>query len=125
MCSKNTPKQYLRYLEARGIEYLVCGREKVDFHRALKILADKHGIRTLRVDSGGRLNGVLLDAGLVHEVSLLVHPCIVGGTSTRSFFQSAKIRSLKHAIRLELIRRKNMDHGMEWLLYRVIRVEEK
>ena len=32
----------------------------------------------MRVDSGGALNGALLRAGLVDELSLLVHPVLVG-----------------------------------------------
>ena len=32
----------------------------------------------MRVDSGGALNGALLRAGLVDEISLLVHPVLVG-----------------------------------------------
>jgi len=32
----------------------------------------------VRVDSGGALNGALLRAGLVDEISLLVHPVLVG-----------------------------------------------
>jgi 2,5-diamino-6-(ribosylamino)-4(3H)-pyrimidinone 5'-phosphate reductase len=32
----------------------------------------------VRVDSGGALNGALLRAGLVDEVSLLVHPVLAG-----------------------------------------------
>jgi 2,5-diamino-6-(ribosylamino)-4(3H)-pyrimidinone 5'-phosphate reductase len=32
----------------------------------------------VRVDSGGALNGALLRAGLVNELSLLVHPVLVG-----------------------------------------------
>ena len=39
--------------------------------------------RNVRVDSGGALNGALLRAGLVDEVSLLVHPRIVGGDGPR------------------------------------------
>ena len=35
---------------------------------------------------GGRLNGVLLRAGLVDELHLLVHPVLVGG-DTPSFFR--------------------------------------
>jgi len=36
----------------------------------------------------GRLNGVLFRAGLVDEVSVLVNPCLVGGTSPRSIFRA-------------------------------------
>jgi 2,5-diamino-6-(ribosylamino)-4(3H)-pyrimidinone 5'-phosphate reductase len=36
------------------------------------------GDAVVRVDSGGALNGALLRAGLVQEISLLVHPVVVG-----------------------------------------------
>jgi 2,5-diamino-6-(ribosylamino)-4(3H)-pyrimidinone 5'-phosphate reductase len=36
------------------------------------------GAKVIRVDSGGALNGALLRAGLVDEISLLVHPILTG-----------------------------------------------
>ena len=35
------------------------------------------------MDSGGALNGALLDAGLVDEVSLLVHPALAAAAERR------------------------------------------
>jgi 2,5-diamino-6-(ribosylamino)-4(3H)-pyrimidinone 5'-phosphate reductase len=121
LCSKRTPESYLRYLRSRNIPHAICGSDRVDLKRSLALLHAKHGIRTVRVDSGGRLNAALLDAGLVDEVSLLVHPCIVGLTSARSFYPSAQKRTLKQAIRLEWIRRKKMDGGVEWIVARVLK----
>jgi 2,5-diamino-6-(ribosylamino)-4(3H)-pyrimidinone 5'-phosphate reductase len=46
---------------------------------ALEALNRKHGVQVLRGDSGGRSNSVLLHAGLVSEVSVLIHPFIAGG----------------------------------------------
>jgi hypothetical protein len=64
----------------------VCGDERVDLPAALELLRREHGARAVRVDSGGRLNGAFLRAGLVDEVSLLVHAVLVGGRTPRSMF---------------------------------------
>lgn len=48
---------------------------RVDLRRALEELAGE-GAEVVRVDSGGRLVGVLLREDLVDEVSLLVHPVL-------------------------------------------------
>lgn len=37
------------------------------------------GTRNVRTDSDGTINGVLLRQGLVDEMSMLLHPAIVGG----------------------------------------------
>ena len=52
-------------------------RDAVPVRDALHaVLAGFDGV--VRVDSGGALNGALLRAGLVDELSLLVHPVLVG-----------------------------------------------
>ena len=48
--------------------------------------------RVVRVDSGGGLNGALLQAGPVDEVSLLVHPCLVGRRAKRWFGAASKMK---------------------------------
>jgi len=54
--------------------------ECVDLGAALAELG-RYGAHTVRVDSGGALNGALLGRRLVDEVSLLVHPVIAGNGS--------------------------------------------
>lgn len=53
---------------------------RVDLAGVLERLAID-GARTVRVDSGGRLIGALLERRLVDEMSLLVHPCLGDGPS--------------------------------------------
>ena len=60
---------------------LFTGEERVDLVAVLAMLAEREGAEVVRVDSGGALTGALLDAGLVDELSLLVHPCVVGGAT--------------------------------------------
>ena len=68
------------YLASRNVDILESpASERVDLALALDRLARDYGVRRIRVDSGGRLNGALLRAGLVDEVHLLVCPWLAGG----------------------------------------------
>jgi 2,5-diamino-6-(ribosylamino)-4(3H)-pyrimidinone 5'-phosphate reductase len=58
----------------RKIDYIVAGDDHVDLRLTLEELNARYGVRIVRVDSGGTLNGVLLRAGLVDEVSALINP---------------------------------------------------
>ena len=71
LCSRATPAEYLAYLRERRVDYIVAGE---DLRAALANLYETRGVRAVRVDSGGTLNGVLLRAGLVDEVSVLISP---------------------------------------------------
>lgn len=74
-------------------------------------------------DSRGRLRvwEKLLRAGLVDEVSLVVDPSLVGGTSPRSVFQAPDLDSPAGVIKLELLGMERLEGGTVWLHYRVIR----
>jgi 2,5-diamino-6-(ribosylamino)-4(3H)-pyrimidinone 5'-phosphate reductase len=71
------------------------------------------------VDSGGILNGVLLRAGLVDEVSLLVIPTLVGGESPRSFFVAPDVTSPGQVIPLRLVHFEQVQENLLWLRYEV------
>ena len=73
----------------------------------------------MHVDSGGILNGVLLRAGLVDEVSILVHPALVGGTSQRSMFRAPDLASPDGVIPLTLVSAEAIGDGLVWLRYKV------
>jgi len=87
LSTKKTPHEHFEYLKRKGIKTITAGTEHVDCRQALEDLSNHFGITTVRVDSGGTLNGVLLRAGLVDELHLLMHPTLVGGTSQKTFFQ--------------------------------------
>jgi 2,5-diamino-6-(ribosylamino)-4(3H)-pyrimidinone 5'-phosphate reductase len=80
--SRATPSAALVRQRSAGIQSIVAGIRRVDLAEALSRIAELHGVRTVRVDAGGRLIGALLRAGLVDEVSLLIHPVLVGGAGT-------------------------------------------
>lgn len=81
---------------------------RVDLAAALgRFAAD--GARVVRVDSGGRLIGALLERGLLDEVSLLVHPSLGSGPPwTDGVSQDAE---------LELTHAEQRGAGLVWLRY--------
>ncbi len=92
-----------------------------DLAAALEELHNRHAVQTVRVDSGGRLNGALLRAGLVDEVSVLVHPALVGGQSPRSLYRAPDLDSAGGVINLRLAESQTLKDGIVWLRYEVDR----
>jgi 2,5-diamino-6-(ribosylamino)-4(3H)-pyrimidinone 5'-phosphate reductase len=90
---------------------LIAGREHVDLAAALRTLADHEGARVVRVDSGGALTGALLRAGLVDELSLLVHPCLAGGGQRWHGPEPVASRAFSH------VAADRLDGGLVWLRY--------
>lgn len=121
LVSAETPAEYLDYLGTRGVECFVSGDEHVDLGECLEWLEEQHGVRTVRVDSGGTLSGALLRAGLVDEVSVLVHPVLVGGTSPMSFYRAPDLSSSEGVIPLRLLDVERHDSDVVWLRYEVVR----
>lgn len=83
--SRATPAEYVDEVRRAGCEALVAGDERVDLRAALELLAARHGVTRVRVDSGGALIAALLAAGLVHELSLMVYPLLAGGAEEHTF----------------------------------------
>ncbi len=119
LCAERTPRDYLKYLEDRHVRHLLVGRERVDYRKALEELAGQFGVRVVRVDSGGTLNGLLLRAGLVNEISLLIHPAFVGGTSSRSMYRAPDLAAAAGVIGAKLTRVERLAGDVVWLVYEV------
>ena len=68
---------------------------------ALESLNQQHGVKVLRVDSGGTLNSVLLAAGLVDEVSVLIHPFLAGGEPGPTMFDPSRAGFAGLQVRLD------------------------
>jgi 2,5-diamino-6-(ribosylamino)-4(3H)-pyrimidinone 5'-phosphate reductase len=98
----------------------MVGDDRVDLRAALECLADRHGVKTVRVDSGGTLNGVLLRNGLVDEVSVLVSPYLVGGVTPKSLFRAPDLTEVAGVIGLRLTGVEEARDGVVWLKYVVL-----
>ena len=78
--------EYLAFLRNRGVSYLLAGGRDVDLALALEKIGARFGVRTLMLEGGGRINGGMLAAGLVDEVSVLVAPVVDGRIGTPALF---------------------------------------
>jgi 2,5-diamino-6-(ribosylamino)-4(3H)-pyrimidinone 5'-phosphate reductase len=119
LCSTTTPGEYADYLKERRIGSIVAGDDRIDMRAALEALNREYGVKVLRVDSGGTLNSVLLHAGVVSEVSVLIHAVIAGGKAepTLSDPIRAGIAELQVPLRLQSV--KEVGNGIVWFRYSV------
>ena len=84
--SERVSDEYLAFLRERGISYLLCGERDVYLPLALEKIGTTFGVRTLLLEGGGRINGAMLRAGLVDEVSILVAPVADGRVGAPALF---------------------------------------
>ena len=99
-----------------------CSRASVtsSLQLALEKIGARFGVQTLLLEGGGRINGAMLRAGLVDEVSLLIAPVADGRIGTPALFDvdggdDEVVRPWRLA--LEAVERSADD--VLWLRYRV------
>ncbi len=117
LVSHTTPPDYLAYLRDRQYRHFVAGDDHVMLADALPWIADTFGVGRILVDSGPVLTHIMLDHELVDELSLMVHPTVVGDAGRRILEGSRT----KH--RLDLISSRALEYGVVHLHYRVVDTE--
>lgn len=108
---------YLYYLQQKGISYIFAGKNSIDFKSALDQLASLFPIKTLMVEGGGHLNGSLLNAGLIDELSLLLLPIVDGTPKSPTTFEISEYLSKAPATLLKLKEVKQLENDVLWLKY--------
>jgi len=121
LCSSATPASYLSELAELGIETIVAGTDHVDYRSALAELRERFCVETIRVDSGGKLSGLLLREGLVDEVSVLVFPTLVGNASSLSIYNLPEAATTGDVVSLALRGVEVPRDDAVWLRYDVVR----
>jgi riboflavin biosynthesis pyrimidine reductase len=94
---------------AGAIDWLVAGEDELDWTAALAGLAAR-GLPRISCEGGPRVNGALLEAGLVDEAFVTIAPALVGGDGLRL------TRSDAPAKRQDLALVSALVHGDELLL---------
>jgi riboflavin biosynthesis pyrimidine reductase len=111
----------LSYLERVKVGVIQTKGVRVDLANALEVLHRDHGVRTIRVDSGGALASALIRSKLADELVLMIYPYLLGGTSQNRFFFGPEVEEDEKVPRLELTRSQRLRGGVELLRYRFIK----
>ena len=94
-------------LEARGVEVVrVAGEGKSDLAAVAKVLADR-GFNEVTAETGGKLMGSLLAAGVVDEVLIYYAPMILGDKS-QAMFVLPEWTNLEQALRPRIVEVRNI-----------------
>jgi 2,5-diamino-6-(ribosylamino)-4(3H)-pyrimidinone 5'-phosphate reductase len=115
--SERVSDEYLAFLRERGVSYLLAGARDVDLAVALEKIGALFGVRTLMLEGGGRINGGMLRAGLVDEVSLLLAPVADGRMGTPAVFDVDADNVSPYRLALDAVERRADD--VLWLRYHV------
>jgi len=113
LVSEKTPKTYLNHLKERNYDYHIVGKDHVNLVKALELLSNKYKTKIILTDTGKILGNLLLNQGLVSEISLLVHPIIIGKNSYNMFGGIDKI------IKLKLLKKETREKEYAWLVYKI------
>ena len=84
--SERVSDEHLAFLRARGVSYLLAGAREVDLPLALEKIGSVFGVKMLMLEGGGRINGGMLRASLLDEVSVLLAPVLDGRMGTPALF---------------------------------------
>lgn len=112
---ENVSKEYLHYLDEKGISWIAAGKEKTDLPLAMKILKDEFGIERAGIVGGPAINTAFLDAGLLDEIIVLIGNGIDGRASMPSVFDG---REDDHPLTmLNFVEAKTFDDGSVMIRY--------
>jgi len=118
--SERASDEYLSTLRMNGVSYLLAGTgDEIDLPLALRKIGERFPVRTLMLEGGGGINGSMLRAGLVDEVSVILAPVVDGRVGTPALFDVDA--GVDKPWRLEINGVDRRGDGMLWLRYRVAR----
>ena len=115
LTTAQAPKEYLDYLTARSVSWVVCGEKRIDLPRAMETLAAEFGVKRLAVVGGPTINTAFLAAGLLDEISLLIGLGVDGRAGFPPVFDG--LPQDAEPIPLTLKSAQALPSGAVWLRY--------
>jgi len=114
LVSEATPSDYIDHLRERNYHFIITGKEKVDLKLALDRLCENFSISKIVTDTGRVLGNLLINMGIVNEVSLLIHPVIIGETCYPVFSEVSGNKTFR------LKKSEQFENGCIWLVYNIL-----
>lgn len=117
--TEKVPDAYLNYLKGKNISYIFGGATEIDFEVVMERLSSLFNIKRLLLEGGGGINGSVLKAGLVDELSMLQFPVVDGMSNTPALFDIKEEVKRPPCANLQLISVERLEHDILWLRYKV------
>ncbi len=114
LVSKYTPKEYITYLKERNYTIFFTRKKQIDYEEVFTFLAKEYKVKTILTDTGRILSNILINEGLIDEISLLIHPVITGKKQNNLFNEVLSERNLK------LKNSEILNKNKLWLIYKTI-----
>jgi riboflavin biosynthesis pyrimidine reductase len=118
LLGKDVSDEHLAELKNDGASYILSSTSDMDLPGMLETLGREFGIRRLLLEGGAGVNGSLLAAGLVDELSFLVAPALDARKGADRVVEFGEA-GLAHACTLSLLGCENVGHGLLHVRYAV------
>ncbi|HXA02364.1 MAG TPA: dihydrofolate reductase family protein [Cytophagaceae bacterium] len=119
--TEKVPGGYLEHLRSKNISYLFGGKEELDLDLVLQKLYKFWGIKILRIDGGGHVNGSFLKAKLIDEFSLVLAPVADGTIGAPTVFESEEGYANRKATQFKIKSVDRIYDDFLWIRYLVIK----
>ncbi|MCX8130253.1 MAG: dihydrofolate reductase family protein [Clostridia bacterium] len=100
---KGFDKEKADLITGMGKQYIVCGKEKLDFKELFRCLEEQHNIKSVMVEGGGQLNWSIVANDLADEIILMQLPIIIGGTSNITLVDGIGYRDMSSTKKYRII----------------------
>lgn len=108
---------HLAELASDGVSYVVSDTSDMDIGAMLEVLETELGIRRILLEGGAGVNGSLMAAGLVDELSFVVAPALEAKTGSDRVVEFGE-QGLAGKVELSLISCEPLGHGALHLRYK-------
>lgn len=112
---------YLAHLREKQVSYIFGGAKELDLNVVVKKLYTLFGIKRLRIDGGGHVNGSFLKAGLIDEFSLVLAPIADGTIGSPTTFEAEEGYGNRKATRFKLKSVQRIFDDFLWVRYEVVK----
>ena len=119
--TEKVSSKYLEHLQSRNVSYIFGGKESLDLALVLKKLYTLFGIKRIRIDGGGHVNGSFLKAGLIDEFSLVLAPLADGTIGAPTVFEAEVGYGKRKATHFKLKSVKKIFNDFLWIRYQVVK----
>lgn len=115
--TEKVPAEYLAHLRSKKVSYVFGGKSSLDLRIVLEKLNQLFGIKRVRIDGGGTVNGSFLRAGLIDELSLVLAPVADGRMGIPTVFDADGADTKRKGTKFRLKTVKRLEQDFLWLRY--------